>query len=110
MRDKKTHLIRSNLYEYYKEKNPDLDYQGIVDLMDDADKNKVVNNIPLVNDVDVSSIYSETVAYLEEKYNVEIAGGFGQLAGAVWRIGVMGYSSRKENVTLLLSALGKLLG
>ncbi|MFC2026221.1 pyridoxal-phosphate-dependent aminotransferase family protein, partial [Chloroflexota bacterium] len=46
---------------------------------------------------------------LLNEYNIEIAGGFGQLAGAVWRIGVMGYSSRKENVVLLLSALGDLL-
>jgi alanine-glyoxylate transaminase/serine-glyoxylate transaminase/serine-pyruvate transaminase len=42
-------------------------------------------------------------------YNVEIAGGFGQLAGKVWRIGLMGYSSSKENVTLLLGALRNIL-
>lgn len=38
-------------------------------------------------------------------YNVEIAGGFGPLAGKIWRIGLMGYSSRRENVLLLLAAL-----
>ena len=38
-------------------------------------------------------------------YNVEIAGGFGPLAGQIWRIGLMGYSSRPENVLLLLAAL-----
>jgi alanine-glyoxylate transaminase/serine-glyoxylate transaminase/serine-pyruvate transaminase len=42
-------------------------------------------------------------------YNIEIAGGLGQLAGQVWRIGVMGYSSRRENVTLLLAALQELM-
>lgn len=42
-------------------------------------------------------------------YNVEIGGGFGELAGKVWRIGLMGYSSRRENVLLLLSALKRLL-
>jgi alanine-glyoxylate transaminase/serine-glyoxylate transaminase/serine-pyruvate transaminase len=42
-------------------------------------------------------------------YNLEIAGGFGPLAGKVWRIGLMGYSSRLENVTLLLSALETIL-
>ena len=38
-----------------------------------------------------------------------IAAGFGTLKDKVWRIGLMGYSSRKENVTLLLGALRELL-
>ena len=46
---------------------------------------------------------------LLNEYNVEIAGGFGTLADKVWRIGLMGYSSRKENITLLLAALREML-
>jgi alanine-glyoxylate transaminase/serine-glyoxylate transaminase/serine-pyruvate transaminase len=46
---------------------------------------------------------------LLDDYNLEIAGGFGPLAGQIWRIGLMGYSSRLENVTLLLAALDTLL-
>jgi alanine-glyoxylate transaminase/serine-glyoxylate transaminase/serine-pyruvate transaminase len=42
--------------------------------------------------------------------NIEIAAGFGDLRNKVWRIGLMGYSSSPENVSLLLSAMGKLLG
>ncbi len=42
-------------------------------------------------------------------YNIEIGGGLGELKGKVWRIGLMGYSSRPENVTLLLAALERLL-
>ncbi|RME97726.1 MAG: alanine--glyoxylate aminotransferase family protein [Chloroflexi bacterium] len=42
-------------------------------------------------------------------YNIEIAGGLGQLGGQVWRIGLMGYSARPENVLLLLSALKELM-
>jgi len=42
-------------------------------------------------------------------YNIEIAGGLGELKGKVWRIGLMGHSSRLENVTLLLAALGECL-
>jgi alanine-glyoxylate transaminase/serine-glyoxylate transaminase/serine-pyruvate transaminase len=38
-------------------------------------------------------------------YNLEIAGGFGPLVGQIWRIGLMGFSSRRENVLLLLAAL-----
>jgi alanine-glyoxylate transaminase/serine-glyoxylate transaminase/serine-pyruvate transaminase len=46
---------------------------------------------------------------LLNEYNVEIVGGFGPLAGQIWRIGLMGYSSRRENVELLLALLKKLL-
>jgi alanine-glyoxylate transaminase/serine-glyoxylate transaminase/serine-pyruvate transaminase len=47
--------------------------------------------------------------YLLEKRNIEIAGGFGPLAGKVFRIGVMGYGSTAENVLLILEALGSAL-
>jgi alanine-glyoxylate transaminase/serine-glyoxylate transaminase/serine-pyruvate transaminase len=47
---------------------------------------------------------------LRQEFNIEIAGGFGPLAGKVWRIGLMGFSSRKENVRLLLAALDDLMG
>ena len=46
---------------------------------------------------------------LLSEFNIEVAGGFGPLAGKVWRIGLMGYSSRKENVTLLLATLKEIL-
>ena len=43
------------------------------------------------------------------RYNIEIAGGLGELKGQVWRVGLMGYSAREENVLLLLAALGDIL-
>ncbi len=43
------------------------------------------------------------------EYNIEIAGGLGELGQKVWRIGLMGYNSRPENVLLLLNALEKVL-
>ena len=42
-------------------------------------------------------------------YNIELAGGLGELAGKVWRVGLMGYNSRAENVELLLAALRRAL-
>lgn len=42
-------------------------------------------------------------------HNIEIAGGLGELSGKVWRIGLMGYSARRENVTHLVGALRELL-
>ncbi len=47
---------------------------------------------------------------LLSQYNIEIAGGLGAFSGKVWRIGLMGYSSRKENIKLLLAALQDLMG
>jgi alanine-glyoxylate transaminase/serine-glyoxylate transaminase/serine-pyruvate transaminase len=47
---------------------------------------------------------------LLDDYNVEIGGGLGVLKGKVWRVGLMGYSSSRENVTLLLGALRAILG
>ncbi len=46
---------------------------------------------------------------LLNEYNIEVAGGFGQLAGQVWRVGLMGFNSRPENVLLLLSAMKEIL-
>ena len=42
-------------------------------------------------------------------YNIEIGGGLGELAEKVWRVGLMGYNSRKENVDTLIAALKQVL-
>ena len=47
---------------------------------------------------------------LLREYNIEIAAGLGELGGKVWRVGLMGFNSRRENVVLLLGALGEVLG
>jgi len=47
---------------------------------------------------------------LLRRHGIEIVGGLGDLKGKVWRIGLMGYSSNRNNVHLLLGALEELLG
>jgi len=47
---------------------------------------------------------------LLDRYGIEIGGGVGAHAGKVWRIGCMGHTARPRNVTLLLGALGEVLG
>jgi len=42
-------------------------------------------------------------------YNMEIGAGLGPFKGKVWRIGLMGESSRRNNVVLVLGALEQLL-
>ena len=43
--------------------------------------------------------------YLLQERGMEIAGGFGPLAGKVFRIGLMGHGSTAENVLMVLEAL-----
>ncbi len=43
------------------------------------------------------------------EFNLEIGAGLGPLAGKIWRVGIMGYSCKPENVMLCLSALGSVL-
>ena len=42
-------------------------------------------------------------------FGMEIGGGLGDLAGKVWRVGLMGHASRRRNVVLFLSALETIL-
>lgn len=46
---------------------------------------------------------------LLKDYNLEIGAGLGALAGKAWRIGLMGFSARRENVSLCLKALEEVL-
>ncbi len=46
---------------------------------------------------------------LLSEVNLEIGAGLGPLAGKIWRVGIMGYSCKPENVMLCLSALGSVL-
>jgi len=44
-------------------------------------------------------------AYILTKHNIEVGNGLGELAGKVWRFGMMGYNSRPDSVITLLAAL-----
>lgn len=46
---------------------------------------------------------------LLSEYGIEIGAGLGPFKGKAWRIGLMGYSSTKRNVMLVLAALAALL-
>jgi alanine-glyoxylate transaminase/serine-glyoxylate transaminase/serine-pyruvate transaminase len=46
---------------------------------------------------------------LLERYNIEIGSGLGAFKGKVWRVGLMGYTSRQTNVLTFLAALEQLL-
>ena len=47
---------------------------------------------------------------LLQQHDIEIGAGLGPLAGRIWRVGLMGSGSTRENITRLVKALGKVLG
>ncbi len=64
-----------------------------------------LNAVYLPNGVNDAEIRSRLLT----EYNLEIGGGLGALAGKAWRIGLMGYGARRENVALCLQALSDVL-
>ncbi|AQP54151.1 aminotransferase [Vagococcus penaei] len=66
-----------------------------------ATKTPTVTPIIIPKNVDGEDVRN----MLLNDFGVEIASSFGPLAGKVWRIGNMGFSSRQENVLHVLSAL-----
>ena len=70
-------------------------------IADDARRITNINTLKVpagVNDVEVRK-------RLLEKYDIDIAVGFGPLAGKIFRIGVMGPLATPDNVELLTGAL-----
>lgn len=69
------------------------------------------NRLPSLTTVRIPDHLDEAAirSKLLSNYNIEISGGLGELKGKVWRIGLMGYSSRPENVLTLLAALERLI-
>ena len=65
------------------------------------------HKLPVVTCIEVpTGIDSDEVrSMLLEDFEIEIASSFGPLHGKIWRIGTMGYSSRKKNILHVLAAL-----
>ncbi|WP_372997153.1 pyridoxal-phosphate-dependent aminotransferase family protein [Lutispora sp.] len=73
-------------------------------------KNKE-HRLPTLNAISIPDGINDDLVrqYLLEKYGIEIGGGLGDFKGKAWRVGLMGESSRRNNVILLLGALGDAL-
>jgi alanine-glyoxylate transaminase/serine-glyoxylate transaminase/serine-pyruvate transaminase len=69
------------------------------------------HQLPQLNAVRVPPGVDDAQARREllERFGVEIGAGLGAFKGKVWRIGLMGHSSRASNVLLFLAALEQVL-
>lgn len=56
-----------------------------------------------------SASHDHVKKHLLEDYGIEVGAGLGPLKGQIWRIGLMGHSSRREYVTLVLGALREIM-
>jgi alanine-glyoxylate transaminase/serine-glyoxylate transaminase/serine-pyruvate transaminase len=65
-----------------------------------------LSTIAVPDGIDEAKVRAE----LLRLFNIEIAAGLGPLKGKIWRIGLMGEGSRRENVMLILNALEEILG
>ena len=65
----------------------------------------MLNSVTIPDGVDDAAVRSA----LLNDYNIEIGAGLGVFAGKVWRIGLMGESSSRDNVLRLLTALEAVL-
>ena len=74
---------------------------GIEFLVDESFRLPQLNSVIIPDGVDDALVRSR----LLEEFSLEIGAGLGELAGKVWRIGLMGHSSNTKNVDYCLSAL-----
>ena len=82
-----------------------LEAMGLSFVVDEAHRLPQLNAVSIPEGVDDAGVRTR----LLEEHHLEIGAGLGELAGKVWRIGLMGYSSRIENVTQCLGALDAVL-
>ena len=74
---------------------------GIKFIVPEEERLPQLNAIYIPEGIDDAKVRS----YLLNHYNLEIGAGLGDFAGKAWRIGLMGYAARSENVVLCLAAL-----
>ncbi len=83
-----------------------LDALGLELLVEEAARLPQLNAVKIPQGVDDAAVRRD----LLQRFDLEIGPGLGDLAGKIWRIGLMGESARPENVDYCLDALKTVLG
>ncbi|MBY7732695.1 alanine--glyoxylate aminotransferase family protein [Vibrio splendidus] len=95
----------SRHYAMHQELKAGVEALGLEFVVDQESRLPQLNALYFPEGIDEAKIRTQ----LLEEYNLEIGAGLGSLAGKAWRIGLMGYGARKENVALCLKALQDVL-
>ena len=78
---------------------------GLEFFVPEAERIPQLNSVTIPAGADDATVRSR----LLEEFGLEIGAGLGPMAGKIWRIGLMGYSSRTKNISYCLSALRDVL-
>jgi len=82
-----------------------IEAMGLAFVVPEAERLPQLNLVTIPDGVDDAAARGMLLA----EHGIEIGAGLGALAGKVWRIGLMGHSSRADKVLRLLSALETVL-
>ncbi len=82
-----------------------IENMGLGMLVDRPHRLWTLNAVRIPEKIDDARVRSR----LLNEHSIEIGGGFGALKGKIWRVGLMGSGSTRNNVLLLLSALKGIL-
>jgi alanine-glyoxylate transaminase/serine-glyoxylate transaminase/serine-pyruvate transaminase len=82
-----------------------IEAMGLEMLVPEAERLPMLNTIKIPDGVEDAKVRKA----LLKDFGLEIGGGLGDLAGKVWRVGLMGHAARPRNVFLFLSALETIL-
>jgi alanine-glyoxylate transaminase/serine-glyoxylate transaminase/serine-pyruvate transaminase len=83
----------------------ELEKIGIHPFVNEDERLPQLTSVSVPEGVDEANVRSR----LLNEFNIEIGAGLGELAGKVWRIGLMGYSSNEENINSCINALKQIL-
>lgn len=78
---------------------------GLEFVVEEAYRLPQLNMVSIPDGIDDAKIRGQ----LLNEFDLEIGAGLGELAGKVWRIGLMGYGSNKKNVDYCVNALTSVL-
>jgi len=82
-----------------------IEAMGLSMLVPEAERLPMLNAVRIPEGADDKRVR----AALLQGFGIEIGGGLGDLAGKVWRVGLMGHSASRRNVSLFLAALETIL-
>lgn len=78
---------------------------GLLPYVKEEERLPELTSVKVPDGVNESDVRSK----LLNDYNIEIGAGLGELAGKVWRIGLMGYTSNEKNIDSCVNALKAIL-